>query len=245
VSDRAGPTQDETPGRVLVVTAHPDDVDFGVAGSVAAWTDAGADVCYCVVTDGDAGGFDPAVSRERMAEIRRAEQAAAAEVVGVRDITWLGYPDGRVEVSIDLRRDLTRVIRRVRPERVVCPSPERRWDRLFASHPDHLAVGEATVRAVYPDARNPFSFPELAADGLEAHTVGELWLMAAPEVDVWVDVTHTAERKVAALRCHASQEVDREGTLDKRIREWLGATAAAAGWPPDRLAEGFRRVVTA
>ena len=235
---------DNTVERVLVVSAHPDDVDFGVAGSVATWTDAGTEVTYCVVTDGDAGGFDAAAPRSEIAAIRRAEQHAAAAVVGVHEIVWLGYPDGRLEVTLDLRRDLARVIRQVRPERVVAPSPERLWDRIFASHPDHLAAGEATVCAVYPDARNPFTFPELVADGLDAHSVDELWLMAVPVADTFVDITDTFERKLDALRCHVSQEVDTAGRLRDRIRAWTAATAAAAGWPEGRLAEGFRRIDT-
>ncbi|MBO0731040.1 MAG: PIG-L family deacetylase [Acidimicrobiaceae bacterium] len=235
----------ETAPRILVVTAHPDDVDFGAAGSVASWTGAGSQVVYCVVTDGDAGGFDPTVDRAKIPAIRRAEQTAAAAVVGVEELYWLGYPDGRVEATLDLRRDIARVIRQVRPDRVVCPSPERQWSRVFASHPDHLAVGEAAVCAVYPDARNPFAFPELAAEGWEAHTVGEVWMMAAGEgADVWVDVTETFPRKVAALRAHVSQETDRDGQLEERIRGWLQAAAAAAGLPEGRLAEGFRRIVT-
>lgn len=234
----------EVPERILVVTAHPDDVDFGAAGSVAVWTDAGAQVSYCVVTDGDAGGSDPSVSREEMRRIRRSEQEAAAAEVGVKDLFWLGYSDGRVEASIDLRRDISRVIREVRPQRVVTQSPERLWDRIFASHPDHLAVGEAATCAVYPDARNPFAFPELLEAGLEAHTVGELWLMAGPAPDVFVDVTGTIDRKLSALRCHVSQSVDAGGGLEERIRGWLGGTASAAGMEPGRFAEGFRRVVT-
>lgn len=228
-----------------MITAHPDDVDFGVAGSVAVWTDAGATVSYCVVTDGDAGGFDPAVPRDQIPTIRRSEQEAAAAKVGVHDVIWLGYPDGRVEASLDLRRDLARVIRQVRPQRVVAPSPERMWDLLFASHPDHLAVGEAAVSAVYPDSRNPFSFPELALAGLEAHVVGELWLMATGRADTFVDVTATFDRKVAALREHVSQETDRDGQLEERMRRFLGDNARRAGWAEGRLAEAFFRIATA
>jgi LmbE family N-acetylglucosaminyl deacetylase len=232
------------PERILTVTAHPDDVDFGAAGSVAAWTAAGAHVTYCVVTDGDAGGFDPSVPRTQIPAIRRAEQTAAAAEVGVKDLIWLGHPDGRVEATLELRRDLARVIRLVRPQRVVCPSPERLWDRLFASHPDHLATGEATMCAVYPDARNPFAFPELAAEGLEPHTVEEVWIMAAPGINVYVDVTDTFPAKVAALRAHVSQETDREGRLEEWLRGWLAANAVEAGWADGRLAEGFRRIPT-
>ncbi|MGH9115523.1 MAG: PIG-L deacetylase family protein [Acidimicrobiales bacterium] len=238
------PTDDDVPDRILVITAHPDDVDYGVAGSVAVWSDAGASVTYCVVTDGDAGGFDPSVPRERIPAIRRAEQEAAAAQVGVKGVIWLGYPDGRVEPSLDLRRDLTRAIRQVRPQRVVAPSPERMWDRLFASHPDHLAVGEAAVCAVYPDSRNPFAFPELAAAGEEAHVVEELWLMATPRAQTYVDVTATFERKLAALREHVSQETDREGLLEDRQRRHLSHNARLAGLAEGRLAEAFFRIVT-
>jgi LmbE family N-acetylglucosaminyl deacetylase len=232
------------PERILVITAHPDDVDFGAAGSVATWTDAGSHVTYCIVTDGDAGGFDPAVPRDRIPAIRRAEQEAAAAEVGVKDVIFLGYPDGRVEATLELRRDLARVIREVRPQRVVTQSPERLWDRVFASHPDHLAAGEAAICAVYPDARNPFAFPELAAAGLEAHVVEELWLMASPRSDTFVDVTDTFDKKLAALRSHVSQETDRNGQLAEMIRGWLTLNAQSAGLPEGRLAESFFRMVT-
>lgn len=235
----------DVPAHILVVTAHPDDVDFGAAGSVATWTSAGAEVTYCVVTDGDAGGFDPAVPRTEIAGIRRAEQAAAASVVGVDEVIFLGYPDGRLEATIGLRRDLARIIRQVRPERVVCQSPERLWERIFASHPDHLAAGEATLCAVYPDARNPFAFPELAEEGLEPHTVAEVWMMASPRVGTFVDVTDTLDKKLEALRAHVSQETDREGLLEERMRGWLSHNASLAGWTDGRLAEAFFRMATA
>jgi LmbE family N-acetylglucosaminyl deacetylase len=228
---------------ILVITAHPDDVDFGAAGSVAAWTAAGDNVTYCVVTNGDAGGFDPSVPRNEIPGIRQAEQRAAASVVGVEDVIFLGYPDGRLEVSLDLRRDLARVIRQVRPQRVLCPSPERMWDRVFASHPDHLAAGEAAICAVYPDSRNPFSFPEIA--DLDAHRVEEVWVMASPRTDTYVDVTATFDKKVAALRAHVSQETDRDGQLEGRLREWMTLNAQRAGWPEGSLAEGFFRIPTA
>src|SRR6266851_1485936 len=175
------PDDDRPPiERILVVTAHPDDVDFGAAGTIATWTDAGIQVVYCVITDGDAGGFDPSVPRSDIPAIRRAEQEAAAKTVGVGEIHFLGYPDGRLTVSFELRRDISRIIRLVRPQRVVCQSPERNWDRLGTSHPDHLAAGEATLFAVYPDARNPFAYPELAEEGFEAHAVPEIWVMGGP-----------------------------------------------------------------
>jgi LmbE family N-acetylglucosaminyl deacetylase len=229
--------------RILVVTAHPDDVDFGSAGTVAGWTDAGIEVAYCICTSGEAGGFDRSVPRATMVEIREAEQRAAAKVVGVTDVTFLGYPDGRLESSFDLRRDISRVIRRVRPQRVVGPSPERNFERLYASHPDHLAAGEATMAAVYPDARNPFAHPELLEEGWEPWTVDEMYVAAANPSDVFVDITDTFERKLDALRCHVSQMTDLDG-LDARIRDWNAANAALGGLPEGRLAESYLRVDT-
>src|SRR6478736_1940390 len=210
---------DDSIERILVVTAHPDDVDFGSAGSVARWTDAGIEVSYCICTSGEAGGFDLTVPRPTMVETREAEQRAAAKVVGVSDVTFLGYPDGRLESTFDLRRDISREIRRVRPQRVVAPSPERNFERIYASHPDHLAAGEATMAAVYPDARNPFAHPELLEEGFEPWSVPEMYLATADESDVFVEITDTFERKLEALRCHASQMTDLDG-LDARIRAW-------------------------
>ncbi len=229
--------------RVLVVSAHPDDVDFGAAGSVATWTAAGAEVAYCIVTDGQAGGSDRSVSREEMAVIRRDEQRAAAKEVGVADLTFLGFPDGRLQPSLELRSALSRVIRTFRPDRVVAQSPERNWARIYASHPDHLAAGEATACAVYPDARNPFAHPELLAEGLEPHVVPELWVMATERADRAVDVTDAFDRKLATLRCHRSQGTDGDH-LEPMLREWMGSTAAAAGLGEGRLAEAFHVVAT-
>ncbi len=211
---------------------------------MASWTSAGSEVTYCIITDGDAGGFDPAVPREQIGGIRRAEQTAAGAALGVSELVFLGYPDGRLEVTLDLRRALARVIRQVKPDRVVCQSPERNYNRVFASHPDHLAAGEAALCAVYPDARNRFAFPELAAEGIDAHIVSEVWLMGGPVPDTFVDVSATFDKKLAALRCHVSQETDRNGSLEERMRGWLTAQAVAAGLPEGTLAEAFRRMDT-
>jgi len=230
--------------RVLVVTAHPDDVDFGVAGSVAAFRAAGVDVAYCIVTNGEAGGSDVTLPRPKMAEIRQREQRAAAATVGVHDVTFLGHPDGALTPTMQLRRDITRVIRQYRPERVITQSPDRLWDSIYASHPDHLAVGEAAVCAVYPDARNPFAHPELLSDeGLDPHSVAEVWLMASSGSTRAVDITETFDTKMAALRCHESQGTDNDEMVE-RIRAWGAANAAAAGRPDGTLAEMFRVVLT-
>ena len=172
--------------RILVVTAHPDDVDFGVAGSVAAWTDAAVDVAYCIATDGDAGGSDRSVSRADMAVLRREEQTEAAKVVGVTDVTFLGFPDGRLQPDLALRRAISGVIRRFRPDRVVAQSPERNWSRIYASHPDHLAAGEAAICAVYPDARNPFAFQSSR-------------VALSPPAHVNIFILRISDRRVAGL----------------------------------------------
>jgi len=229
--------------RVLVVTAHPDDVDFGAAGTVASWTAAGLEVAYCICTSGDAGGFDD-TPRDRMAPLREAEQVAAAAELGVSDVRFLGYPDGRLLPSIELRRDISREIRRFRPQRVLTQSPEIFWRRMGASHPDHRAAGEAALAAVYPDARNPFAHPELLADeGLQAWTVPEMWLMGAPEErqDHAVDITATLDRKLAALDRHASQTAHRSDIGDW-VRGLSATTGRRFGLPAGHLAEAFQVV---
>jgi LmbE family N-acetylglucosaminyl deacetylase len=230
--------------RVLVITAHPDDVDFGAAGTVAQWTDAGLDVSYCIVTNGEAGGSDRSVPRAEMAAVRQTEQTAAAKQVGVHELHFLGYPDGRVEPSIALRRDLARVIRLLRPDRVMCQSPERNYARMGASHPDHRAAGSAALDAVYPDSRNPFAFPELLTEEeLEPWTVREVWISGSPTPTTYVDITDTFSRKVAALRCHVSQISDPDG-LEGFLRGWLSRAAAQGGLPEGRLAETFQVLQT-
>ncbi|MFC7590091.1 PIG-L deacetylase family protein [Nonomuraea antimicrobica] len=163
--------------RVLVVTAHPDDADFASAGTVALFVDRGVEVTYLLVTDGDAGGNERTLDNSGMAELRRSEQLAAAKAVGVSDVRFLGRPDGRVVPSLELRKAIARVIRQVRPDLVITHHPDRNYRSIAPSHPDHRAVGGATLDAVYPDARNPYAFPELIEEeGLEAWTVREVWL---------------------------------------------------------------------
>ena len=234
---------DEKIERALVVVAHPDDVDFGAAGTIAGWTDEGIEVTYALCTNGDAGGFDPTVAREDIAGIRQEEQRAAAKELGVSDVRFLDYPDGQLVPSWDLRRDLSRVIRQVRPQRILMQSPEINWERIAASHPDHRAAGEATLCAVYPDARNPFTHTTLLQDEqLEAWSVHDVWVMAAGTgANRWVDVTDTFDRKVAALRAHVSQTSHMDD-LEGMLRGWLSANAVAGGLGDDRLAESFRVV---
>lgn len=231
--------------RVLAVMAHPDDIDFGAGGTVRSLVDAGVQVSYAIVTNGDAGGFDPAVPRSEIPRIRQEEQQAAGAVLGVDDIVFLGYRDGELSVSHDLRRDISRQIRRVRPDRMIIQSPERNWERIAASHPDHLAAGEAAIQAVYPDARNPFAHPSLLHDeGLEDWAVPEVWVMGTPTPNRWIDVTDVVDAKLGAIHAHASQLPD-PGMIDERVRGWLTAQAERGGLAPGRLAEAFMVVSTA
>jgi len=228
--------------RALVVTAHPDDVDFGAGGTVMALVKAGVQVTFCICTDGDAGGFDDSTDRSEIPAIRRAEQVAAAAVYGVTDVRFLGYKDGYLEPSHAVQRDIVRVMRQVQPQLVLTQSPERNWERLPSSHPDHMAAGEATARALYPAVRNPFAYPELRnEEGLEAWTVNWLWMQGHVEPNHWIDTTEFFSRKVTALEAHASQTSHMEN-LEEMLRSWGEMQAAAAGFEAGRLAEAFRQI---
>lgn len=242
---RAEPPDRGAPESLLVVAAHPDDIEFCVSGTVMRWIADGTRVTYCIVTDGDAGGYDERLPRQAMADLRRAEQVHSAKLSGVHDVRFLGYRDSFVEPTAELRRDLCRVIRQVRPQRAIIPSPEINWKRVADLHPDHRAVGDAALRAVYPEARNPFAHPELLKhEGLDPWIVPELWLMTGPTPNQYVDVTTVFERKVEALRIHTSQTAHFED-LAGLLRDWLAEHADAGGLPPGRLAEAFQIVRTA
>ncbi|MFD8147161.1 PIG-L deacetylase family protein [Streptomyces sp. NPDC059708] len=231
------------PESLLVVAAHPDDIEFCVSGTVMRWIAQGTKrVTYCIVTDGGAGGYDERLPRQAMGDLRRAEQVHSAKRSGVDDVRFLGYPDSYVEPSVELRRDLCRVIREVRPQRAVIPSPEINWSRIADLHPDHRAVGDAALRAIYPEARNPFAHPSLLKEeGLEPWIVPELWLMTGPTPNQYVDVTPVFDRKVEALRIHTSQTAHFDD-LAGLLREWLGEHARTAGLPAGRMAEAFQVV---
>ncbi len=237
----------EAAERVLVIVAHPDDAEFWAGGTIGGWTDAGIEVTYCVLTDGDSGGFDPAIPRAGLPQIRRAEQREAAALLGVREVRFVGLTEGGLHAANrELHEDLVRVIRRVRPQRVLTWSPEWNWQRFRSCHPDHLATGAAVLAAIYPDAGNRFALPHLLRDeGLDAWTVREAWLLNSPgrEINHYVDITGTFERKVTAVRAHASQVQD-PASLAERLRQRIAQNTAAAGLPAGRLAEAFQVVVT-
>lgn len=229
--------------RVLCFSAHPDDIDFGAAGTIAAWTKAGVEVSYCIMTDGDAGGFDPAQRAEIIA-LRAAEQERAAALVGVKDIHYLHQRDGYLEPNHEVMRGVVKLIREVRPDVVLSMHPERNWKRIQKSHPDHLAVGEAVTRAIYPAVENPFAYPDLAEAGLEAYKVPWLWFFAGPEEreNHYVDVTEHVESKLEAIHVHVSQHPDTEA-MEARVRRGMREYAERAGLPDGRSAEAFHVVM--
>ena len=236
------PMLDSEVERILVVTAHPDDLDFGAGGTIAQWSAKGIAISYCICTNGDQGGNDPKITREEMKQIRRGEQTEAGKVLGVSDIHFLDYRDGWLTPTIELRKDIVRVIRKVRPQRMLIQSPERNWNRLGASHPDHLAAGEAAIQAIYPDSGNPFAFEDLLHDEkLEPWGIKEVWVMMADGSDHHVDITDTFDLKMQALAAHASQ-TSHVGGFEERIREWGTRSGESVGLTNGRLAETFKIV---
>ena len=225
-----------------MVAAHPDDIEFGAAATVARWVDEGAEVHYLLVTRGDKGSDDPSTDVEALAALREREQRAAAAEVGVAGVEFLAEPDGQVEPTLRLRERITRAIRELRPEVVMTHDPTVLFvNNEWVNHPDHRAVGQVTVDAVFPTARDPLNFREQITDGLEPWKVAELFLWSTNEANQLVDVADTLERKIDALRHHASQfrSFDEVARWVRRRSEELGERAGY------RAAEGFRRVTLA
>ena len=229
--------------RVLVVMAHPDDCDFGAGGTIAQWTSKGIEVSYCIITNGDQGGEESGIPVEEMAKVRQQEQRDAGKALGVTQITYLNYRDGWLLPSIELRKEIVKAIRIAKPDRMVVQSPERNWERIYSSHPDHLAAGETAIQAVYPDSRNPFAFPELKAAGLEPWRVREVWITGSPTPNHFVDITDTFSKKMAALHAHVSQTAHNK-ELENMVRSWGERNAEANGLPQGRVAEIFKVIST-
>jgi LmbE family N-acetylglucosaminyl deacetylase len=198
--------QSEKVTRAMVVFAHPDDAEFGCGGTVAKWVAEGIEFVYVVATDGSKGSADPEMSSDRLITMRRQEQRNAADVLGVKEIVFLENPDGYLEHTLTLRKEIARAIRQYRPQRLITMTPYRSFSiNSSVNHPDHLAVGDATLAAVYPTARDRLTFPELLADGLEPYAVREVYVMGSDAPDTWIDITETLDRKIEALHQHASQ----------------------------------------
>jgi LmbE family N-acetylglucosaminyl deacetylase len=206
----------------LVVFAHPDDAEYMCGGTVARWTREGTQVHYCVLTDGSAGSNEPGATRAQMAEVRQREQRAAAEVLGVASLTFLGYVDGELEVNLDTRRDVARVVRRIRPDVVVAPDPARLWSgNGYINHWDHKQAGTLALCAVMPDGPTRLQFSELLDEGLEPFEIPNLWL-AAEQPDTYVDITATIDVKLAALAEHRSQHAEASAPWVRERARQLG-----------------------
>src|SRR5215471_6210712 len=228
--------------RVMMVSAHPDDPEFGAGGSIARLADSGAEVTYVIVTDGSQGGEDPKQKDSELTAIRQREQRAAARVLGIKKVEFLGYKDGHLAPDLKLRRDIVRMIRKHKPELVITHLPGRVLDApMGGSHPDHLAVGEATMAAVYPDSRNPRAFRGLLKQGLEPHVVNEVWIPYWTMGDYYVDISKTLDLKLEALKKHKSQvaKPGQEWDVDKWIRKRSRDIGKRGGY---RYAESFKRI---
>jgi LmbE family N-acetylglucosaminyl deacetylase len=227
---------------VLVVSAHPDDPDFGAGGTIGKLAKNGSRVTYVIVTDGSQGGEDPTQKDSELVAIREKEQKAAARVLGVKTVEFLGYKDGHLSPDLKLRHDIVRMIRKYKPELVITHLPGRVLDApMGGSHPDHLAVGEATLAAVYPDSRNPRAFRSLLKEGLEPHVVKEVWIPYWTSGDYLVDISSTLDQKIAALKKHKSQVAKPGNTWDfeKFMRKRHREVGKKAGY---KYAESFKRI---
>ncbi|MGH7692324.1 MAG: PIG-L deacetylase family protein [Candidatus Dormibacteria bacterium] len=225
----------------LVVVAHPDDAEFGSAGTVARWTQEGAEVNYVILTDGAAGAADQEVDLAQLARVREVEQRRAADVLGVGDVLFLHQPDGELKVSSELRRELVRLIRRYRPDRVICQNAVRNYSNLYGNHPDHLAAGQLAIEAIYPYSRNPHAYPELLREGLAPHSVREVLVTGTDSPDYFVDVTATVQRKLEALAEHRTQHRPGED-FSARVLERMSKMGEPYGMA---YAESFRRLSSA
>jgi LmbE family N-acetylglucosaminyl deacetylase len=228
--------------RILCISAHPDDNEFVIGGSVVGWAREGRSVTFCLVTDGSAGTNEHTPSPEGLVAVREQETREAARILGVSEVIFLGYTDGIVEPTLALRRDLTRVIRRHRPDVVVCGDPTVRfYGNDYINHPDHRATSSAALDAVFPSAETRAIFPELLEEGLDPHKVKQVFISAPPArtANTWVDITDTIEVKCAALHAHVSQIGPGEW-LEPMIQGWAGRDGKRIGV---KYAEAFRRMV--
>jgi LmbE family N-acetylglucosaminyl deacetylase len=227
--------------RALAVAAHPDDVEFGCAGTLANWVDEGAHVTICVVTDGSTGTQDRDLMGEPLAAVRREETGRAAEIIGAQELIWMGLPDGYVEYTLDLRRDLARVFRKARPHRYVVMDPTPTIEDRFVNHPDHRAVGQASLDVTLTAGTTPGHFPELLDDGLEPwRGLRELWIMGPGSKPRITDISGTIDRKVDALLCHGSQVGDDSEEIAKWVRGFCADIGRPAGYA---FGESFQVIV--
>ncbi len=225
--------------RVMVISAHPDDVDFGCGGTLAKWAQEGAEIAYTICTSGEKGTDDPAMTNLALARTREKEQRAAAAVIGAKEVIFLRKPDGELQYSLEFRGELVRVIRQYRPDILFSHDPANRaFDNQYIFHADHRVVGELVFDATYPAALNRNYYPGHLAEGLTPHAVSELYFFATVQPDTWVDIEPTLELKIKALRCHASQ-IKNPQVMEEMVRTWFGSWGQEKGLA---FAERFRRL---
>jgi LmbE family N-acetylglucosaminyl deacetylase len=228
-----------TPKRAMAIVAHADDIEFVCAGTIARWVREGWEVIYVICTDSSKGSEDPDMSPQKLVQIRQEEQRRAADAIGVKELVFLGREDGALQDDAELRKELVRLIRQWKPERVIAGDPTFRYSPDgYINHPDHVAAANAACAAVYPFARNRPTFPDLLADGLEPWKVAEMYLWSGgPQANYWVDITDTIDLKLKALREHKSQLG--EWDPEEMMKEW--ARSSGAGQLME-YAESFRRL---
>jgi LmbE family N-acetylglucosaminyl deacetylase len=225
---------EEGPKRALLVSAHPDDSEFGAAGTVYQWVKQGWEFYYCICTDGSKGSEDPEMTPDKLVPLRKEEQRAAAAVLGVKEVIFLDYVDGELTYDKSFMRDIVRLIRRIKPYAVFSHDPGQIVRNVFINHPDHRTCGEVTLDAVYPLARNRPSFPELLEEGLEPYSAKEVYLWSASDVNYETDISDCLEQKFEALTKHASQIGDPDELRERLKQFWRD--------PDGRYVERFRRI---
>jgi LmbE family N-acetylglucosaminyl deacetylase len=209
----------QVPERALVIVAHPDDPEFFCGGTIALWCANGAQMSYLILTNGNKGSDDPDMTPEKLAITRRAEQRAAADVLGVKEVTFFDEPDGELQPTLRLRKEVVAQIRRWKPDAILALDPTRYFTgNTRVNHADHRAAGEVALDAIFPAARNRMYHPELLADGLEPHYVSEVYLAGTEEPNRWVDISSVIDTKIKAILCHTSQLKEPE-KLEERIKE--------------------------
>ena len=207
--------------RVLVIMAHPDDPDFVCAGTIIQMVEAGIEVTYMILTNGDKGNHNPDITREELIELRKREQRAAAEKSGVQHVIFMGEEDGFLRPTFELRKRVVREIRRIRPELIICPSPERYLiGGGYINHPDHRNAGLVALEAIFPAADNPMFYPEMADEGYLPHKISQLYVYGEKDVNLEMDVTEQIEQKIASIICHKTQFTEPEKAQERWLKRW-------------------------
>jgi len=228
----------ERPKNVLVIAAHPDDIEFSCSGTAAKWANEGSEVIFVLCTSGESGSHDLEMPPEKLVPIRQSEQKCASEILGIKEVVFLDYPDGTMINSLELRKEITKLIRKYRPDAVLTWDPSRRYSGTsYLNHPDHIVVGEACLAALMPACDSPFIFPELMAEGFEPFKVYDVYLFGVESPNVWIDISEMIEKKIQSIKCHKSQFGDWINEMPDYVRSSAKSRGKDQGIP---YAEAFR-----